>query len=529
MDNGVVFSSEYLRVVKEPDGYYIESYKKGMSVEQFNKLISSHSEIRVTSFMAVKNAILYAPVSLTKFGEAKERINIEISGDELSVYITLNVTEDEFSGAKMVALIKEIIAKLKEKGLVYRIKQDVLLDGLCNGKQILIAEGIPPQNGKDSVINMYELKEPKPEIKVDGNVDHYELNLINMVYAGDWLGERIDPTPGVPGKTVKGAVIPAMPGKKYPLMYDRSTVNEVYKDGVTVLQAARNGAVHYQGDIIGVYNHLEIGQNIDFKTGNIDFDGFVTVKGSIEDSFSVMADKDIEILGEYGIGSVKEVKSRAGSVYIKGGIAGKNKAVIISNRDIYTKFVSDATIICEGSVHIGFYCINSDIVAKEVILDSPKGQIIGGNIKAEIRVVSSILGSPGEKRTNITVKGFNRVALKERLEKTIMVIEELKESLTKVKQEMSIYSNTVELDRIKLAELEAIKDKFFRVKEDLKLMEDEKKVLANYLRTHGEGEVTILKKAFPGTVIGIKDMVKEITQEAFGTSFYYSESEIRTL
>jgi uncharacterized protein (DUF342 family) len=174
-----------------------------------------------------------------------------------------------------------------------------LLDGICNERPILIAEGIPPENGKDSVIKMYELKDPKPEIKVDGNVDHYELHLINMVNAGDWLGERIEPTPGGPGKTVKGDVIPAMPGKKYPLMYDRSSVKEEYKDGVTVLRAARNGAVYYKGDKIGVYNHLEIDDNIDFKTGNIDFDGFVTVKGSIEDSFSVIADKDIEILGEY--------------------------------------------------------------------------------------------------------------------------------------------------------------------------------------------------------------------------------------
>lgn len=92
-----------------------------------------------------------------------------------------------------------------------------------------------------------------------------------------------------------------------------------------------------------------------------------------------------------------------------------------------------------------------------------------------------------------------------------------------------MYSNSKGLDKIKLAEFEAVKDRFFKVKEDLALIEDEKKVLVNYLKTHGEGEITILKKAYPGTVLEIKNLVKEITQETLGTSFYYSESEIRTL
>jgi len=40
-----------------------------------------------------------------------------------------------------------------------------LLDGLCNNKQILIAEGIPPEHGEDAVIRMYEIKKAKPAIK----------------------------------------------------------------------------------------------------------------------------------------------------------------------------------------------------------------------------------------------------------------------------------------------------------------------------------------------------------------------------
>ena len=108
--------------------------------------------------------------------------------------------------------------------------------------------------------------------------------------------------------------------------------------------------MHYQGDRISVSNLLEITEDVDFKTGNIDFDGFLSIRGTVADNFSVAANKDVEILGNFGIGSVKEIESRCGSVYIKGGIAGKNKAVVKSTRDLYTKYVSDATILCDGDV-----------------------------------------------------------------------------------------------------------------------------------------------------------------------------------
>ena len=529
MEKNIIYSSEYIVITMLTDGFYIESFRNGMSVDQFNRLMVEHPEIRITSFMAIKNALVYAPSPPTKFGELKDRVSVEISSDELRAYITLCVNEGELSQSRKSVLIKEILQCLNQKGIVYGIKHDVLLNNLCSNKQILIAEGMPPINGEDSIIEMYKLKDAKPEIKEDGNVDHYELNLINRVNAGDWLGQRTDPTEGVPGKTVKGNTILPMPGKKYPLLFDRHSVKEVYENGATTLYAIKAGAVHYEGDIISVSNHLEISDSIDFKTGNVDFDGFVTIKGSIEDGFSVMADQDIEILGEYGVGSVRDIISREGSVYIKGGIAGKNKAAVRCKRDLYTKYISDATVICDGSVHIGFYCLNSNIVAKEVIVDSHKGQIIGGNIQAEIKVVSSIIGSAGEKRTMISVKGFDRRKLKEKLEKVVADAEALKIDLTKVKQEISIYSNADCLTDEQKAAYERVKDRFMDIKNKLKLVEDDKRSLANYLRTHGEGEVAILKKVYPKTVLEIKRIVKEIHREIMGTNFYVQDGQIKEI
>lgn len=527
MKESVIYSSEYISILERDDGFYIQSFKKGMSVEQFQKLLQERKNIKVTSVMAVRNALVNAPRPPEKFAEGKECIKIELADEDVRAYLTLDVDQEELTGSGRAELFKEIMRTLKEIGITYGIKNEVLLGGLENKKRILIAEGIPPVNGTDSVIKMYELKEVKPEAKEDGNVDHYELNLINRVAEGEWLGERTDPKEGRPGKTVRGSTLLPVKGRLLPIVYDKNTVREAYEDGVTRLYSRIPGAVHYNGDRIGISNHLEISGNIDYRTGNINFDGFLTVKGTIEDSFSVAATQDIEILGDYGVGGVKDITSNDGSIFIKGGIAGNNKAVIYSRRNIYTKFVSDTNIVCEGSVHIGFYCLNSNIKAKEVILDSPKGQIIGGNIEAEFRVIASIIGSSSEKRTCITVKGFDRQLLKQGFDNISANIEVLKTQLAKAKLEASVYGGASGLSREQLAEYERIMDNYYEIRDRLKRAEEERKALSQYLRTRGEGEISVLKKVYPNTMLSIKKKIKEVTIPTMSINFCIVDGEIK--
>ena len=526
-----IFSSEQIKITKKDNDYYIESYKKGLSFEELKGILADISYINITNFMAVRNAIQNAPLPKVKFAELKERIHVEINADELKAYITLSVLDIELAGEARARLVREILDTLTKLEVIYGINHSELLGSLVNGKKILIAEGDASESGQDSIVKKYELNEVKPEIKEDGKADHYELNLINKVQKGDWLGEQTDPTEGVPGKTIKGKIIAPMPGKPYHWQYDKSSVEEVKEEGKTILRALRSGAVHYDGERILVSNHLEVEGDVDFKTGNINFDGFITIKGSVADNFSINADKDIEIKGDYGVGGVKEVRSRLGNVYIKGGIAGKGKAVIRSEKNIFTKFISDATVYCEGSVHIGFYCLNSNITAKEIILDSPKGQIIGGNINAEIKVVSSTIGSIAEKRTVVSVTGFDRNALKIRYDDVEGKIQALKNELYKVKQEVIIYASIPQtaLSKKQANAYTSANENYAQLKGELIKLEIERKTLAGYLKSHGEGEIAILKKVYPNTFMEIKKLTREINRETIGTVFYYSDGEIKQL
>ena len=231
---------------------------------------SIHNNIEITSFLTIKNTILFAPKPSSKFGKVKEKIMIEISKDEFKAYLILCVSEKELFGSKKSALIQEIAEALSKKGIVFGVKWDLLEDdGLVSGKQILIAEGLPPVNGTDSEITLFQIKESKPEVREDGAVDFYELNLINRVYTGDWLGERKNPTAGTSGKSVTGKDIAPLPGRMYPLIYNHKTIEEIEEDRYTKLYSLLDGAVNFNGDTIEVSNHIELAGDVDFKTGNI--------------------------------------------------------------------------------------------------------------------------------------------------------------------------------------------------------------------------------------------------------------------
>ncbi|MCX7921600.1 MAG: FapA family protein [Clostridia bacterium] len=527
MDNSTIFSNEYLRFISYHDGVYIETYKNGFPFEQMNSILSAHPEIEITSFNVLKNSLNNAPRPPEKIGRLKERIIIQTLDRDLKATIVYNLPKEELSAANREKLVIETMAKLKEKGIVFGIKKDFFAGEICSGVSYVIAEGAMPINGKDSVIKMYQIQEAKPEVEEDGTVNFYEIKLINRVKEGDWLGERIDATLGTPGQSVKGQPIKAGDGKTIALLYDRNTVVETPESQKTVLYSKINGAVSYVDGKVTVSNHLEIEGDVDFRTGNIDFDGYLTINGTVIDGFQVTATNDIEINGNMGISNVKGITSKNGSIFIKGGISSKGKVEIKAAKNLYTKFVDNATIKCGEAVYISSHCINSSIEAKEVIIDSSKGSIVGGNIKAQIKVVAPVIGSELEKKTVIEVAGFDRAALTAELADIIEKINYSKAEQQRVKSIMLRLEARDKLNPIQQKEYNNNFQRLLALREEVKELEVKKKNISHYLLTKGEGEVCATKKIYPNCVIVIKKNRIEITSLTLATSIYWHEEEIK--
>lgn len=295
-------------------------------MREFNSLLMDMPDVRLNNFIGLKNAFSEASGLRVCIGEIKPRVEVEISSDEMEATIKLNITAKEFAENK-VSISSEIIEALNKAGVVTGM-DNLFKKPITVQKKIKAAKGTKPEDGKDAVIKYYEIPDKKPVVKENGTVNHYELNLIDNVKKGDWLGEKIHPTEGKPGMTVTGKVLPSRKGIDFTLKYDKKTIEECEEEGKTVLRAKTDGAVKFDVNGIRVENHLIIPGDVGYETGNISFDGYVTVKGTVKDGFSVTAKNDVSILSSMGLGIVSKIISKEGSIYIKGGIFGKNVSVI---------------------------------------------------------------------------------------------------------------------------------------------------------------------------------------------------------
>ncbi|MHB8065580.1 MAG: DUF342 domain-containing protein, partial [Ruminiclostridium sp.] len=91
MESTTIYSSPFIEITKSGDGFYLQSFKKGLSVDEFNKIIGSLPEIQISNFIVIKEALVFAPQDAKRFASVKEKVIVEISGDELKAYITLSV------------------------------------------------------------------------------------------------------------------------------------------------------------------------------------------------------------------------------------------------------------------------------------------------------------------------------------------------------------------------------------------------------------------------------------------------------
>lgn len=434
------------------------------------------------------------------------------------------MAQEKLEGESRYDLIPLVLDALIKAGVNYGVNLDSLKGDLKPNEPILIAQGLRPIHGRDSVIKMYEIQDPKPTVVEHGKVNYYDLNLINKVQAGDWLGERIDPIPGIPGKSVMGTDLLPDEGITFPLHYDHSSVELVREDGKDVLYSLKTGAVYYTGDTIAVYDVLEIKGNVDFNTGNIDFNGYVSIKGSVEENFSVRAGKDIEISGEYGIGGVNIIESLGGSIYIRGGITGKNRARILCKKNLYVKFLSDVEVICEGSVFVGFYIRNSTIRAKQVVVDSPRGQIVGGLIDTDIKVECADIGNWMETRTQINVRGFSRSGLQSRIDEIMILVRDKKEQMLKLKSILKT-PDKKGMDSI----LQKTRHALHQIQDEIRNLEAERLSLTGFMKTPGEGAVIVKKRIFPKVRLVIQGQALEIGEETMASSFVVRDGMIQSI
>lgn len=314
-------------------------------------------------------------------------VTIEISSDKMEAYLTM------FSpnGGPQISR-QDIETALRKKNVVYGIKEDIIDKALrmqVVSEPLVVARGTEPVDGQNARVDYKfntDVFRGKPTEMLDGRVDFYNLHLIHNVEPGEVLAVKIPAGQGTPGITVTGQELPAKAGKDVQLAIGKNV--ELSDDNTKVLATAK-GHVILNGNKISVSNVYEINGDVDFNTGNIEFNGTVVVKGSVREGFKVVADGDVEVMNTISDGVVQ----CTGSLRVKNGIVGRTKSKIKAGGGVITRFIENSTVESGADVVVGEAIMHSKVSARKSVVVGGKGVIVGGVIRAGEEITCKIVGS----------------------------------------------------------------------------------------------------------------------------------------
>ncbi len=323
---------------------------------------------------------------------------------------------------------EEVLADLKGMNVTYGIKEDVIINAIREEmyfQVITIAEGTPPVEGSDAVLTYNFNPEivARPTVNEDGTVDFHKLDIINHVKAGDVVAVITPEIPGIPGTNILGGAInPRKVGRKI-FKYGRNL--SVSRDGRELISDV-SGQVMLEGDKVTVSDEYIVRTNVDTTTGDIDFNGNVTVIGNVMAGFKITATGSVRVDGVVEGAQI----TAGGDIILQRGIHGMNRGILKSGGNIVTAFIENAEVSAAGDIESNVILHSRVSAGRSIEVHGRKGFIVGGNIRAGLKIEAKTIGSDMETVTVLAV-GNNpeQVAELNALKKQIADALKLKELL----------------------------------------------------------------------------------------------------
>lgn len=271
--------------------------------------------------------------------EGKRSLNINTDKAKMQAHVTIEYTPEKirkvigcFKGKGQIKLTTELIdgkmpplftkedlvKTLKDKGIVFGIIESEINKAVSerNVIDLLVAKGLEVVNDEDDRIKV-NFEKTRRNVDADSkkNVDYKNLYSIANVNEGEVIAELIYGKEGHNGMNILGHEVK---NKK------KKTVNLAVKEGCKIennkVIATIEGRPSVKNGVFSVNKVLETKNDVDIKSGNIDFVGDVVISGNVKDGMKVQAGNSIHI--DKNVESA-EVLSE-GEIFIGGSVINSN-------------------------------------------------------------------------------------------------------------------------------------------------------------------------------------------------------------
>lgn len=419
-----------------------------------------------------------------------------------------------------------IMEALNQKGIKFGIREDII-DKYINNRvyctEIVLAKGIPVIEGKNAVVkyNFSTKLSAKPKLLENGTVDFHQLDIINHVNAGDILAVMEPMVEGTPGKDLSGNRVYPKKVRKAIMKHGKNI--HISEDGLTMYSDV-DGHVGLAGDRVFVSNVYEVPADVGVASGNIEYNGSVAVRGNVIAGFSIKADGDIIVDGVVEGATL----IAGGQIYLKRGIQGMGKGLLIAGGNIASRFMENCTakagqdILADAILHSNVTAVGT------VTARGRKGLITGGTVKASEEISAMNMGSAMGSKTEIVMGVDDRLIAEYR---------ELEPQIERAKEEQEKYIQIISICQKKLEDGKATEEDIKRAQtaklQAQKIQEENQdkvyrfKQLKAEIQSYSPGKIVVENTAYPGVEIKIGSEMLRLKREVDHSKFVLDGADIK--
>lgn len=319
-------------------------------------LIVNEQEVNGITQVVAEDKVEY------KFEEIEpiRNVDISITNDKMEAYITIKYVpshayelidqgyhknlilskkknSEKYPPKYTVAEIKEL---LQSKGIRFGIIQEEL-EVICSeygADNVLIAKGLPAKDDISDEIQVLfkELEEVLDYEDTNERVDYRNRFLIANANIGDIIGKIVPGSAGNDGQNILGIPIKRKTAKKVVVK-----IGEGCKLENNDVIATEEGKPAYRANTFSVNKLYKVDQ-VDLKSGNIDFVGNVEIVGNVCEAMEVKAGNELHIGKNVESAKVKS----SGEIVINGNIL--NSTVTAGSENVERKQYLDNLVNLKG-------------------------------------------------------------------------------------------------------------------------------------------------------------------------------------
>ncbi len=366
-------------------------------------------------------------------------------------------------------------------------------------KNIVVAVGTKPVQGtKASIEYMFQTdRKAKPRLKDDGSVDFHHLDNISHVKKGDVLAVLTKEYVGESGKDIYGAEV--KPAKVERLTLKHGNNIEISEDGLKLISQV-DGHVTLEGDRVFVSNNFDVPADVDNSTGDIEYNGSVTVKGNVRTGFAITAKGNVEIFGVVEGANIYA----EGDIILHRGIQGMSKGRLECKGNLISKFIESAEVHADGYIETDTI-LHSNISAKgDIYVRGKNGNIIGGKVRSTTFIEATRIGSTMGTLTEVEVGTDPSVAA--RMHEIKNLISEKTEERKKLEQLVSLLRKKQDagtLDPDKVPVIQSSMRNMILFDSEIKKLSEEYEQLSELIEGNKNAKIQARSDVYSGTKIVI--------------------------